>query len=357
MAGSAMKSLLGLERSFHFARLSVSTGGGLGLMKRSVRSGVLRLMLGLLAAVGSPALADETYPTKPIRLVVPYPPGAITDAMSRAVAAELHKVIGQSVIVENRPGGGTVIGTQAVKNSPADGYALLFQLSALATNLYSLKQPGYELSDFTPVSMLGKTAYVLFVSSKYPFHSVQDFLAYAKAHPGELNFSTTGYGGTATIISSRMKEAAGVEWTEVNYKGGAAATQAVMSGDAHFSLLTQGAPLIQSNPDNKLRLLAVTGEKRTDFLPELPTFKELGYPTIVTETWFGLFVRSEVPKPVIDKLRSALVEVMKSPAMQERLKSLRVSPYEGALDDVPAMLQRELAEFAEEAKKIGIEPQ
>ncbi|MDQ8726593.1 tripartite tricarboxylate transporter substrate binding protein [Bradyrhizobium sp. LHD-71] len=321
-----------------------------------LRFTVLGLVLGLFVALANAALADDAYPVRPIRLVVPYPPGAITDAMSRIIATELRKVVGQSVVVENRPGGGTVVGTQAVKNSAADGYTVLLQLSALATNLYSLKQPGYTLSDFTPISMLGKSAYVLFVSSKYPFHSLQDLLAYGKAHPGELNFSTTGFGGTATIISARMKEAAGVEWTEVNYKGGADATQAVMSGDAHFSFLTQAAPLIHSNPD-KLRLLAVSSEKRLDFLPDLPTFKELGYPTIVSETWFGLFVRSEVPKPVIDKLRSAMAEVMKSTLMQEQLKSLRVSPYDGTLEDVPAKLQQELAEFKDEARKIGIAPQ
>jgi tripartite-type tricarboxylate transporter receptor subunit TctC len=318
--------------------------------------GVFALLFGLLLAAAGPAHADEAYPARPLRIVVPYPPGAITDALCRIVATELGKVVGQTIIVENKPGGGTVIGTQAVKNSPADGYTVLLQLGALVSNVYSLKQPGYALEDFTPISMLGQSAYVLIISSKYPFQTLQELIAYGKAHPGELNYSLTGGGGAQAVIGSKMKRATGIEWTDINYKGGAEATQAVMSGNVHFSLPTQGAPLIHVNPD-KLRLVAVTSEKRLEFLPEVPTFKELGYPSIVDQTWFGLFVRSQVPSPVIDRLKSAMAEVMKSETMQAHLKTLRISPYEGALEDVPAKMQRELAEFTEEAKKLGIEPQ
>lgn len=352
-----MTSPLGLGHVIHHARpfcagASDASRRSLRVAKPSAWLSALGLLLGLLVTVGTPAFADEAYPTRPIRLVVPYPPGAITDSLSRAVATELGKVIGQNVVVENKPGGGTVIGTQAVKGSPADGYTLLFQLSALVNNLYSLKQPGYALSDFTPVGMLGQSAYVLIASSKYPFHSLQDLVAHAKAHPGELNYSAVGF----SVVGPRLREATGVEWTDINYKGGAEATQAVMSGTVHFSLPTQGAPLIHANRD-KLRLLAVSSEKRLDFLPDVPTFKELGYPTITDQTWFGLFVRSQVPQPAIEKLKSALAEVMKSPAMQAHLKSMRVSPYEGALEDVPARMEQELADFTKQAKKLGLEPQ
>jgi tripartite-type tricarboxylate transporter receptor subunit TctC len=215
-----------------------------------------------------------------------------------------------------------------------------------------MKQPGYALSDFVPIGMLGQSSYILFVSSRYPFQSVQDLVAYGKAHPNELNYSST----TSSIIGSRVKQALGIEWTEINYRGGAEATQAVMSGNVHFSLLTQGAPLIHANLD-KLRLIAVTSEKRLDFLPDVPTFKDLGYPTLTDGTWFGMFVRSQVPQGMIDKLRSALAQVIASLTMQEQFKTLRLSPYEGTLEDVPARLQRELAEFTEEAKKLGLEPQ
>jgi tripartite-type tricarboxylate transporter receptor subunit TctC len=349
MEGNAMTSRPGFEQTSRRVRF-------FDLPIGLVRGSMLGLMLGLLTAVASPARADDAYPARPIRLVVPYPPGAITDALCRIVATELGKVIGQSVIVENKPGGGTVIGTQAVRNAPADGYSLLFQLGGLVSNVYALKQPGYALADFTPISMLGQSAYVMILSSKHQFNTLQDLIAYGKKHPGELNYSLTGAGGAQAVMGSKIKQATGIDWSDIVYKGGAEATQAVMSGDVHFSLPTQGAPLIHVNRD-RLRFAAVTSEKRLEFLPEVPTFKELGYPSIVEQTWFGMFVRSQVSQPAIDKLKSAMAEVMSSPAMQQHLKDLRISPYEGALDDVPAKMQRELTEFTQEAKKLGIEPQ
>jgi tripartite-type tricarboxylate transporter receptor subunit TctC len=311
----------------------------------------LALMSGTLA-IGGPAFAADAYPSGPLRVIVPFPPGAITDAMARILANELGKVIGQSVIVENKPGAGTVIGTQAAKSSPADGHTVLFQLSSLATNLYLVKQPGYSLSDFKPVAMLGQAAYVLIAPKKYS--ALKELIAFGKTHPGELNCSGTG-DGAATVIGSKLKRAAGIDWALINYRGGAPAVQAVMTGEVHLSLPTQAAPLIYANLD-KLSILAITSSKRVEFLPDVPTFTELGYP-IDDQTWFGLFVRSETPSPVVDKLKSSLAEVLRSPAMQEQLRNLRISPYEGSLDDVPAKLQREVADFTQEAKKVGIEPQ
>lgn len=320
-----------------------------------------RLCLGLLAlccitlwpalSTFDRAFGDDGYPTKPIRLVVPYPPGAITDALARAVARDLAKDLGQSVIVENRPGGGTLVGTLAAKNSRADGYTILFQLSGLATNLYSLKQPGYSLADFAAIGMLGQSSYIMFASAKYQIASPAELVSFAKENPGQLNNAATSF----SVVGAKLKRALGIEWTDIYYKGGAEAAQAVMSGDAHFSLLTQGAPLIYANQD-KLRLMAVSSEHRLPFIPEVPTFKELGLP-VVSGTWFGLFVRSETPPAIVAKLRSAVATVMASPEIQEHLKGLRVSPYDGRLQDVPEKLAEELAEFSEEAKRLGIEPQ
>jgi tripartite-type tricarboxylate transporter receptor subunit TctC len=208
------------------------------------------------------------------------------------------------------------------------------------------------LSDFKPVAMLGQAAYVLIASKKHV--ALKDLIAFGKAHPGELNCSGTG-DGAATIIGSRLQQAAGVDWALINYRGGAPAVQAVITGEVHLSLPTQAAPLIYANAD-KLSILAITSSKRVEFLPDVPTFTELGYP-IEDQTWFGLFVRSETPSPAVDKLKSSLAEVLRSPAMQEQLRNLRISPYEGSLDDVPARLQRELADFTQQAKKLGIEPQ
>ena len=244
----------------------------------------------IAAGFGStPAAAQDAYPSRTIRLIVPYPPGAVTDAMSRPVAAELGKVLGQTVIIENKPGAGTLVGTQALKLAPADGYTLIYQASSLVTNLYTMKQPGYTLADFTPVGMLGQGAFVLMTSMKHPFTTLQDLVAYGKANPGKLNYSTTGPGTPASIVSFRLAQVAGMDWVEIPFKGGAEAVQAVMSGDSHAFAASQGAPLIHANPD-RMRMAAISAEKRSPLLPNVPTFKELGYP-VVYESWSGLFVR------------------------------------------------------------------
>jgi tripartite-type tricarboxylate transporter receptor subunit TctC len=318
----------------------------------------LALISGGAVALAGICAADrasaQDFPSKPIRIIVPFPPGAITDTTGRMIAAELGKVIGQTVVVENRAGGGTVVGTQAAKTAPADGYTILYQLNSLATNVYSLKQPGYALTDFKPVAMFGEAAFVVVASQQAPFKTMQELIAFGKANPGKLNVSATGDGAQA-VISNTLKQATGVDWAQINYRGGADAVHAVMTGDVHFSLPTKSAPLIHANSD-KLKILAITSKKRLDTLPDVPTFAELGYP-IDLKTWFGLFVRSETPPAAYEKLKAALTQVFNTPYMKEQLSKLRVAPYDGKLEDVPARLQQEFEEFSRDAKKLGLEPQ
>lgn len=327
----------------------------------TVTTGLRRraLLLGLgalgLFAVSATSWAQDAYPSRTIRLIVPYPPGAVTDAMSRPVALELGKVLGQSVVIENKPGAGTLVGTQAAKQAPADGYTLLYQSGTLVTNLYTMKQPGYTLADFTPVAMLGQGAFVLMTSMKHPFNTLQELVAYGKANPGKLNYSTTGPGSPASIVSYRLGQAAGMNWVEIPFKGGADATQAVMSGDSHAFAASQGAPLIHANPD-KMRMAAISAEQRSPLLPNVPTFKELGYP-VVLESWSALFVRSDTPAPIIEKLKTALAKIMASEEVKQTMKGIKVDPYPGKMEDLPAQMQKELVEFTEDQKKQGIQPQ
>jgi len=314
------------------------------------------IVLATSLTLGASAYAQDIYPSKPVRLVVPYPPGAVTDSISRIVANELGKVIGQTVVVENRPGANTLVGTQSVRYAPADGYTLLYQSNTLVTNLHAVKQPGYALQDFKPVGMLSQSAFVFMVSSKHNFNSLNDFISYGKANPGKLNVSTIGPGSSASIITHRLGQAASINWTEIPYKGGAEATNAVMNGDTHAFAASQGAPLIHANLD-KMRMAAITAEKRSEFLPNVPTFKELGYPSVTYESWSALFVRSETPAPIVAKLTSAMHEVMKSPTTLAQFKQLSVPPYDGSIEDMPVKLKKELEDFQADAKKQGLEPQ
>ena len=299
-----------------------------------IRCPAIAVALVAASISSAPALAQDTYPNRTLRLIVPYPPGAVTDAMSRPVAAELGKVLGQTVVIENKPGAGTLVGTQALKQAPADGYTL---------------------ADFTPVVMLGQGAFVLMTSMKHPFNTLQDLVAYGKANPGKLNYSTTGPGTPAAIVSYRLGKAAGMDWVEIPFKGGADASQAVMTGDTHMFAASQGAPLIHANPD-KMRMAAISAEKRSQYLPNVPTLKELGYP-VVYESWSALFVRSDTPAPIIAKLKAALAQVMASPELQTTMKNLSIEPPAGKLEDLPKTMEKELAEFSEEQKRQGILPQ
>jgi len=325
--------------------------------RRTATYAALLIALSWLSSFSSHVAAqDSAFPTRALRIVVPYPPGASTDLISRAVAEEAGKRLGQTIIVENRPGGGTVVGTQAVKNAPADGYTLMFQAASLVSNTYTLKNPGYKLSDFTPVTMLSDAAYVMLVPASLPVKTLGEFIAYAKANPGKLNYGTLGRGTRTFVLPYRLGLAAGIDWTEISYKGTSEAAQAVMSGDIQAYFSTQAYASTQMESD-KLRLIAITSEKRVDFLPNVPTFKELGYPQVTDQTWYALFTRSETPKPVLDKLRAAFADAMKSPAMQTQLRNNGLSPYDGTLDAFPAKLETELQRFIAEAKQLGLEPQ
>jgi tripartite-type tricarboxylate transporter receptor subunit TctC len=303
-----------------------------------------------------PLQAQGAFPNRSIRIVVPYTPGALTDITSRAVGAELSKILGQSVVIENKPGGGTAIGTVAVKNSPADGYTILYQSDPMITNLYLMKQPGYVLADFKPVAGLSESAFVMVVTTKRPFNSLKDLVEYGKANPGKLLYATTGLGSPSSILSAKLGQAAKMDWVEVPHKGGAEATQATMTGVTDAFMISQGAPLLQGKPDT-LKLFAISSSERSDFFPDLPTFKELGYPSAEFESWAAFFVRSDTPADITAKLKAALASAMNSPSLIEQMKKLGIPGYRSNLEDLPGKLEKQTRDFADEAKKLGLEPQ
>ena len=308
-----------------------------------------------LCAFGTPA-QEAAFPSRALRIVVPYPPGASTDLISRAVGDEASKRLGRPIVVENRPGGGTVIGTRAVKTAPADGYTLMFQASSLVSNLYMVKDPGYKLSDFTAVTTLSNAAYVMLIPSNLPAKNLQEFIAYAKANPGKLNYGSLGRGTRTQVLPDMLGTLAGIDWTEIQFRGTAEAAQAVMSGIVQTYFSTQAFAKQQIGSD-KLRMIGVSSTQRVDFIPDVPTFRELGFPDVTDQTWYALFVRSETPKPILDKLRAVFAEAMNSPMMHTQLRNNGLSPYEGKLEDFPEKLESELKRLTEEAKRLGLTAQ
>ena len=210
-----------------------------------------RVLLGAFAYLAAAATAPAAdYPSRIIRIIVPYPPGAATDTISRAVAAEAGKSLGKTIIIENRPGGGTLIGTRLVKEAPADGYTLLFQSPVLVSNLYALKDPGYSLSDFTAVAMLCNTSYVLLTPSSLPVKGLKDFVAYAKANPGKMNYGSIGPTSRQRALSERLAKVGNFTWAEVPFKGTAESAEAVMGGEVQGYFSTQSFAVTQANSPN-----------------------------------------------------------------------------------------------------------
>jgi tripartite-type tricarboxylate transporter receptor subunit TctC len=307
-----------------------------------------------LATIG--AQAQSNYPNKPIRLIVPYTPGASTDAISRAFADEASRVIGQTIIVENRGGAGTAIGTQTARQAPADGYTLLFGSGTMISTMLALKEPGYAMTDFTPVTMLGDQFYVLLIPKALPVTNAKEFVDYAKKNPSKMNYGMLGAGSPSHVLADRFALSAGFTWQDIAFRGGTPTLTALMSNDVqgYFATQTFATTYLQSD---KVRLLAIGADERGEFLPDVPTFKELGYANVVEQGWYALFVRSDTPKDIVQKLQTVSAEVMASAAMKEHLKKIGLSPYKGSIDSFLKNLSTEIKQKEEETKRLGIVPQ
>lgn len=317
---------------------------------------LLIALAGLACVSATPALAED-YPNRPITIIVPFTPGASTDAITRVAAQELGKRLGQPVVVENKPGAGTVVGAVAAKNARPDGYTLYMGTNSFYASALTLKNPGYDpAKDFTPLAALGRAPYVLLSPSSVPSKTLKDLVAYAKANPGKTNYGSLGRGTSQKILAEDVKEATGIDWQEIPYKGGTEGVTATMAGDVHgyFGTVSLAA---QHVAQPKLNLVAIAAEKRSEFLPNVPTFAEAGYPGIVDETWYALFAPSETPAPIVEKLRAELAAAARSPEMIAQLKKNSIEPYEGSLAQFKEHTKRTHDRFATAMKKFGIEPQ
>ena len=313
------------------------------------------LTLAFALSVGSAAAED--YPgSRAIHIVVPYGPGASTDLLARAVADVTAKKYGFTFVIESRPGAGTLLGTRLVKSADPDGYTILFQVTNFLNNLHTLKDPGYRMEDFSVVGLLGQTAYVLAIPSNIPAKNLTEFVAYARSRNGTLNFASLGHGTRQHLLAEHLKVDGKFDWKEVPYRGGIEGVQGILSGQVSGYFVTVSLAQAQSQSP-AIRELAITSEERSVFLPDVPTFKELGFPDITEKSWFVLFARSDTPKPIIDKLRGAFADVVATPEFSEALKTISMEPlktsYEKFTDDMKATSEK----LAKEQIEFKIEKQ
>ncbi len=306
----------------------------------------------LLALAG--AVGTGRYPTKPIRLVVPFPPGGATDILARNVAQKLTEAWGQQVIVDNRPGAGGNIGSELVAKSAPDGYTLVMGTvgtHAINASLYA-KMPYDHVKDFVPVILVAGVPNVLVVNPSVPVNSVAELIAYAKANPGKLNFASSGNGTSIHLSGELFKVMAGVQITHIPYKGSAPALQDLLGGQVQlmFDNLPPSLPLIKAG---KLRALAVTSATRAAALPDVPTMAEAGLPGFEASSWFGVLAPAGTPPAIVAKLNAEIGKWLASPDAKEKLLAQGANAAGGTPEDFAKHIQAETAKWAKVVKESG----
>jgi tripartite-type tricarboxylate transporter receptor subunit TctC len=326
------------------------------------RREILKTGLGSIAAASAgwpmigPAQAAE-WPTKAVRVVVPYAPGSATDLVPRTVFAQVGQQVGQSFIVENRPGGGTTIGSAQVKAAEPDGHTILVHSNAIVTvPAIQLNVPYDPVKDFSGLTPLGNVPLVLVIAPSKGIKSVKELVAKAKAKPGELNYGAAGIGTPPHLAMERFRLAAGFEGQLVPFKGAPEALTEVMTGriDIYFCPITPALPLIR---DGKVLALAVSSSKRASALPDVPTTIEAGVPESDLDFWVGAFVPKQTPRDVVAKMQAEIAKAINNPATQSKLTTLGVEQMIMAPDAFDVRIAKEAEMAVKLAKAAKIEPQ
>lgn len=316
------------------------------------RIGIALATAATLAFSAASAVA-QSFPDQPVRIVVPYSPGGSGDTLTRALAEQVSKRFGQSVVVENKPGGGTVIGAQAVANAPADGLSLLFVAASFVINEHLMpKLPFKPLADFAPVTLAASNPHVLVVHPSVPANDLQEFIAWAKSRNGQATFASFGNGSSGHLGFELLKKAAGFDMVHVPYKGVAPATTDLIGGqvDAMLSDLPQ---VIQYVTSGKLKAIAIAAAERAPTLPEVPTMDESGLKDFRSGSWYGFVVRAGTPEQAIARWSEALVAALHEPSVQARLEQLGMDTIASTREAFGRFLASESQRYAEAVRLSG----
>ena len=286
------------------------------------------------------------FPSKPLKIVVPFPAGGTTDVLARAVATKLAAAIGQPVIVDNKPGAGATLGAAQVAKASPDGHILLMGAvhHTVATHVYKNLSYNFE-KDFAPITTVALVPNVLTVSAKSPFNTVKDLVAAAKANPEKLSYGSNGNGTAQHMIGTQFQLETGTRLLHVPYKGSAPLTTDLLGGqvDLSFDTITPVLPFIK---DGKLKALAVTTAKRSSTLPNIPTLQEAGVPNLTIGTWFGLLAPAATPKPVVARLNAEVVKIIQSPEFRKQMADIGAEPVGNKPDEMARQIREETEKFA-----------
>ena len=311
---------------------------------------------GMLAVGASLAYAQSAvYPNKPVRWVVPFPPGGSADIMGRMIGQDLAKALGQQVVIENRAGASAIVGSEYVAKSAADGYTLLqanVSQMTIHPSLYP-RLPYDPLKDFAPVTVLGIVTSVMVTTPSLPVASVRDLVALAKKRPGQLNFTSSGAGSSTHLTGELLKQRAVIAMTHINYKGSGPALTDVMAGfvEIMFENLPSALPFINAN---KLKVLAVTGKDRSPVVKSVPTLAESGFPGFDMVSWQALVAPAGTPRAVVDRLNAEVAKVLKTPEMKEKMTGLGTDVVANSPEQFAQYLREETAKWSKIVKDAGI---
>ncbi len=312
----------------------------------------MRTLLLLALFIASSASA-QSWPSKPIRYIVPFPPGAFNDTLARMLAADLPKSLGQPVIVENRPGGNTLIATEMAAKSPPDGYTL-FGAALPFSVIQSLYKTSFDVTkDFAPITLAGVTPNLLVANPGVPFNDVKGLIAYAKANPGKLNYASTGNGTSNHLSFELFKAMTGTQVTHVPYKGSAPAVTDLIAGQVQvmFDNTPNVLPHVKAG---KLKALGVSSKARSQFAPDVPSVDEAGVPGYDVTVWFGVLTVAGTPPDIVKRLNTEMVKILTSPEVKERISKSGVDVVAGTPEHFSGFLKAEVSRWAKVIQEANI---
>ncbi len=327
-------------------------------LRIAARVGAAAVLAGTTLAVAPLAVA-QTYPDKPIRFIVPYPPGGLADTFARAMGESLSQRLGQQVIPDNRPGGSLIIGTEAAARAPGDGYTLLLaSSSSLALNVSAFRKLPYDpIKDFSPISVAFYTPLYLIVSNEVPAKTLPELIAYAKSNPGTLSFASLGHGSSLHLAGEMFRRLARIDILHVPYKGTTTALPDLLTG--RVSMIFDGGAFLPQVQAGKARVLAVTSAERLESLPEVPTMAEAGVPGYEIDFWFGIVAPAGTPKPIVDRLAREIADVVvKDQAFKERLRAYgNVRLVSNTPAQFSELIRQDIQKWDKLLKDSGVAPQ
>ena len=313
----------------------------------------MRTFLGVVLVLFSLNSNAQSWPSKPLRYIVPFPPGAFNDTLARIMSAELPKVLGQPVLVENRPGGNTIIGTEAAAKSAPDGYTLFGAALPFAVIQSLYKTPFDVTKDFVPITLAGTTPNLLVANPNVPVNNVRELIAMAKAKPGGLNYASTGNGTSNHLSFELFKAMTQTQVTHVPYKGSAPAVTDLIAGQVQvmFDNTPNVLPHVKAG---KLKAIAVSSKKRSALAPDVPTVDESGVPGYDVTVWFGILAPAGVPREIVQRLNTEMVKIMRSPEVTDRFNKAGVDVAASSSDEFSVFLKAEVVRWAKVVQDANI---